>query len=576
VITIIVPARGESKGLPGKNLALVGGVSLVGRAVLNGLEALSRIGEEGRIVCSTDDTAIAGEARSWGAEVPFLRPPELASDDARSMDVVLHALSELGVTDGPVILLQPTSPLASPEDVIEGLRIHRESGDPVVSVCTVDHPVEWTFRLGSEGRLNRLGSKQVPSRRQDSAGVVQLNGAVYVADAAWLTEHQTFVSDRTRAFSMPAERSVDVDTEHDLAEARRMIESQCSPVFSLGTREIGIGKPVFVIAEAGVNHNGDLGVALRLVDVAVDSGADAVKFQTFRSESIISETAPMAEYQRRNVGHDETQLEMARRLEMDERSTRAVRDHCRSRNIMFLSTPFDEVSADLLESLGVPAFKVGSGELTNHRFLKYLAQKNLPLLVSTGMSNLQEVAAAVRAIRSAGDPPLCLLHCVSNYPADPEDSNLAAMRTMREAFGCPVGWSDHTLGIHVSLAAVALGASVIERHYTLDRSMPGPDHRASLEPGELRDLVRQIRDVEVSLGDGEKTPRESERHTADVARRSLHASRDIEDGQRITAEDLTILRPGTGIPADRFDEIVGRRACRRMPSGAMISESDLE
>jgi len=354
------------------------------------------------------------------------------------------------------------------------------------------------------------------------------------------------------------------------------VQLDLRPEVRLRDRIIGPGHPVFVIAEAGVNHNGDMGLARRLVDAAAAAGVDAVKFQTFKAEKVVGVSAPQAEYQKANTGREESQLEMVRRLELGPDELAIVRHRCIERNILFLSTPFDEGSADLLEDLGVPGFKVGSGEITNHRFLAYLAAKGRPLLVSTGMASLGEVEAAVAAIRAAGDPPICLFHCVSNYPTDPADCNLKAMATLRDWFRCPVGWSDHTLGSHVSCAAVALGAELIEKHFTVDRSLPGPDHRASLEPSQLRDLVRQIRDVEASLGDGEKIPRDSERNTADVARRSLHASRDIHAGHRIAAGDLTVLRPGTGIPANRFDEIVGRRTRSRILTGTIIRESDLE
>ena len=344
----------------------------------------------------------------------------------------------------------------------------------------------------------------------------------------------------------------------------------------IADRLVGLGQQCFILAEAGVNHNGDLNLALQLVDAAAAAGADAVKFQTFDAARVVSPAAPQADYQKANTGREESQLEMVRRLELTPDELATVRQRCLDRDILFLSTPFDEGSADLLETLGVPAFKVGSGELTNHRFLAYLAAKGRPLLVSTGMTSMDEVEAAVAVIREAGDPPICLLHCVSNYPADPADCNLEAMATMRDRFQCPVGWSDHTLGAHVACAAVALGADVVEKHFTLDRRMPGPDHKASLEPAELRELVRQIRDVEAALGDGMKAPRESERNTAEVARRSLHASRDIQPGQRIEAGDLVALRPGTGIPAARFEDIVGRRVRSPIPAGAMIRESDLE
>ena len=344
----------------------------------------------------------------------------------------------------------------------------------------------------------------------------------------------------------------------------------------LGARTIGPGAPVFIVAEAGVNHNGDEELARRLVDAAGAAGVDAVKFQTFRSEKVISVSAPQADYQRVNTGRSETQLEMARRLEMGAEQTERISDHCRRAGVVFLSSPFDEDSADLLERLGVPAFKVGSGELTNHRFLSYLAGKGRPLLLSTGMATIEETAAALEVVERAGNPQLCLFHCVSSYPTPPSECNLRAMEAMRARFRLPVGWSDHTLGIHVSVAAVALGAHLIEKHFTLDRGLPGPDHAASLEPDELAALVRQIREVEQALGDGVKRRMPCEENTALVARRSVHLARTVEAGQTLVTDDLMVLRPGTGIPAEKIDSLPGRRLRRSMAAGEMLSEDDLE
>lgn len=308
--------------------------------------------------------------------------------------------------------------------------------------------------------------------------------------------------------------------------------------------------PIFIIAEAGVNHNGDLRMAKRLVDAAKRCGADAVKFQSFKAERIASRHAALAEYQKKSV-RGVSQLEMIRRLELDEEAHRVLFSYCRKERIQFLSTPFDEGSADLLERLGVKAYKLPSGELTNKGLLEHVARKRKPLYLSTGMSTLAEVRAAVGWIRAAGRAPLTLLHCVTEYPAPAAEINLRAMRTLREAFGLPVGYSDHTMGIEVPTAAAALGASVIEKHFTLDRGLPGPDHKASLEPPEFADMVRAIRQVEAALGDGIKRPAPCERKNIAIARKSLVAARDLERGHVLRRGDLLAKRPGTGIsPAD--------------------------
>jgi N,N'-diacetyllegionaminate synthase len=344
----------------------------------------------------------------------------------------------------------------------------------------------------------------------------------------------------------------------------------------LSDRLIGEGEPVFVIAEAGVNHNGDLNRALELVHAAAASGADAVKFQTFDPNAIATRTAPLAQYQRRQGPEGADQVSMLEALRLDDDAFRTVALECAARGIVFLSTPFDSRSADVLESLDVPAFKVGSGELTNIPFLEDLASRGRPLLVSTGMATMPEVTAAVDAIREQGATPFCLLHCVSSYPAPPEEANLKAMDTLRESFAVPVGFSDHTRGVDVSLAAVARGASLLERHLTMDRELPGPDHQASLEPDELADLIRRLRTLEISLGDGVKRPQPSELDTMKVARRSIVAARTMKSGEQISAADIAIKRPGGGLSPERLNSVIGVRLAHAIEADEPLTEAHLE
>jgi N,N'-diacetyllegionaminate synthase len=350
-----------------------------------------------------------------------------------------------------------------------------------------------------------------------------------------------------------------------------MIESQLQCTIQLGDRAIGAGRPCFVIAEAGVNHNGVMEMAMNLVDVAVAAGADAIKFQSFRTEAIVAPEAPKAQYQLQTTGAAESQFDMLKRLELSVASHTEIQQYCLSRNIVFLSTPFDLKSIDLLDSLGVPAFKISSGDLTNLPLLRHVASKRKPILLSTGMSNLQEVEEAVEVLSAAGCDQVILLQCVSNYPADPADGNLRAMQTMAERFGLPVGYSDHTTGIEIAIAAAALGACVIEKHFTLDRNLPGPDHRASLEPAELQAMIQGIHKVEAALGDGRKIPAASEANTASIARRSLMAAGDISAGTRLTAEMVVIKRPGNGLPPRMLNELIGRRVRVEVASGSMLS-----
>jgi N,N'-diacetyllegionaminate synthase len=339
---------------------------------------------------------------------------------------------------------------------------------------------------------------------------------------------------------------------------------------TIAGRVIGAGRPSFVIAEAGVNHNGSIDLGRKLIDVAVEAGADAVKFQTFKADKLASASAPKAKYQIDNTGTSESQHEMLRKLELTPAMQDAMAAHCRERGILFLSTPFDADSADELEAIGVPAFKVPSGEITNIPLLKHIARKGKPMIVSTGMAYLGEVETALRAIVEERNDAVAVLHCVSNYPAADADVNLRAMATMADAFRVPIGYSDHSAGIAISLAAVALGATIIEKHFTIDRTLPGPDHVASLEPNELRDLIRGIRSVEAALGDGIKRPTAAEASTADVARRSLVAARPLAAGTVLAEDHIAILRPGTGLAPAMLPQLVGRTLRTAVDEGTLF------
>jgi N,N'-diacetyllegionaminate synthase len=339
------------------------------------------------------------------------------------------------------------------------------------------------------------------------------------------------------------------------------------PLVAAG-RRIGPSLPVFVIAEAGVNHDGDLDRAKRLAEVAASAGADAVKFQTFNTGRLVSAAAgPVHGASSPAASH----IEMLRRLELPAAAHLELVTHCRHLGITFLSTPFDEESADLLETLDVPAFKISSGDITNVPLLEHVARKYRPVFLSTGMSSHDEVAAAVGVVRAAGNEELALLHCVSTYPADPADCNLRVLETMAVAFGVPVGYSDHTLGIEIAVAAVALGACIIEKHFTLDRRSPGPDHHASLEPAELAALVRAIRNTEAALGHGRKEAVPNEAVNARLARRSLVAARDIPVGTRLTRTLIAVKRPGTGLPPAMLPSLLGRIARVDVPADCLLT-----
>lgn len=330
----------------------------------------------------------------------------------------------------------------------------------------------------------------------------------------------------------------------------------------------------FIIAEIGVNHNGSLDLARQLIDAASRAKADAVKFQTFRAEDLVTPDARKADYQIENTGDAGNQFDMLKALELSEDQFRELVEYCGKVGIQFLSTPFSEDAADLLERVGVDAFKISSGDLTHLPMLAHISRKGKPIILSTGMGNISDIEAALDVIKAAGHAPVSLLHCVSNYPAAAKDCNLAAIDTMARAFALPVGWSDHTEGAAISWAAVARGATIIEKHITLDRNLPGPDHKASMEPSEFSDFVAGIRAIEAAIGTGIKAPTEAEKKTALVGRRSLVSTRPLPTGHVITAEDLAIMRPGTGLAPAQREVVIGLRLTRDVAAHQPLTLAD--
>jgi N,N'-diacetyllegionaminate synthase len=319
---------------------------------------------------------------------------------------------------------------------------------------------------------------------------------------------------------------------------------------------------VFIIAEAGVNHNGNLEIAKRMIDAAVIFGADAIKFQTFHADKIVIRAAEKAKYQIENTDNTEAQFDMLKKLELNEDSHHKLINYCQKKDIKFLSTAFDLGSIDLLEGLNVPIHKVPSGEITNLPYLIKIAQTGKPVILSTGMSTLEEVRAAVDILRRSGSGEITVLHCNTEYPTPYEDVNLRAMLTIQKELGVKAGYSDHTPGIEVPVAAVAMGAAVIEKHFTLDKNMEGPDHKASLEPDEFAAMVRAIRNIEKALGSSEKRPSPSEIKNMIIARKSIVAARDITKGEIFTEDNITVKRPGNGISPMKWFEVLGTTAAR--------------
>jgi N-acetylneuraminate synthase len=361
---------------------------------------------------------------------------------------------------------------------------------------------------------------------------------------------------------------VERDTVENIQKNRTMI--------SIGNKKIGELEPCFIIAEAGVNHNGNISSARRLIDAASDAGADAVKFQTFKTENLVTPYAEKAEYQEKNDPTEMTQFEMLKKLEFSEAEFKKLSTHAKKKGIVFLSTAFDDESLDLLVRLDVPAFKIPSGEITNFPCMDKIAMQKKPVILSTGMSTMEEVKEAVTYLQEHGCRDIILLHCTTSYPAPLKSVNLRVLDTLRDVFHLPVGYSDHTEGILVPIAAVARGASVVEKHFTLDRTLPGPDHAASIEPDELKTMISVIRKVEQVLGTSDKKPESCEISNRNVVRKSVVASENIPKGSLLSESMLTLKRPGTGIEPKYLQDLVGKRVKKAINKDTLISRDMIE
>lgn len=329
-------------------------------------------------------------------------------------------------------------------------------------------------------------------------------------------------------------------------------------------------KKTFIIAEAGVNHNGNFENAKKMIDIAKESGVDAIKFQTFKAEKVVSKFAEKAEYQKTNTGNLESQLEMVKKLELSFSDFKALKEYSEEKGILFLSTPFDFESIEFLKSLGMEIWKIPSGEITNLPYLEKIAKIGKKIIMSTGMCELSEIEEALKVLKEAGAKDVSILHCNTEYPTPMKDVNLLAMLGLKEKFEVEVGYSDHTLGIEIPISAVALGAQIIEKHFTLDKNMEGPDHVASLNPEELKEMVKAIRNIEIALGSKEKFVSESEFKNRAIARKSIVANRQIKVGETLTEENLTVKRPGTGISPMKWKTVIGTKALKDFEEDEMI------
>jgi N-acetylneuraminate synthase/N,N'-diacetyllegionaminate synthase len=340
----------------------------------------------------------------------------------------------------------------------------------------------------------------------------------------------------------------------------------------ISNKFIGEDQPTFIIAEAGVNHNGKLELAKKLVDIAVKTGADAVKFQTFKTEGLVTADADSMSYAKKNIRKDLKQIELIKSLELPYDNFVTLKNYCDDKKIIFLSTPHSFDAIDFLENL-TPAYKFGSGDITNIPSLNYAAKKNKPIILGTGMANLDEVKLAIDSIKKTGNQQVIALHCTTNYPSSLDEVNLRAMITMQRELNCLVGYSDHSLGLTVPIIAASLGAVIIEKHFTIDKTLPGPDHKASLDPNELSTMIKEIRNVETILGSFDKKPSQSEKQFINLIRKSIVAKKDIDKGSTITEEFITIKRPGTGLNPIFFEEILGKKAKENIKKDTIIQKN---
>ena len=574
-VLAIVPARANSQRLPNKNTAELGGLSLVAwalRKLLDLQALLSETDTEIEFALSTDSRQIASEwPHPWTPSE--LRPAELATKDTSTELVVDHVLSEVGAKFHYVLVVQPTSPLVEPRDLLRLIYKLQEGESSAVLVARWDHPPTWTVCLDENRNLTTPWSGKFEG--QDLFRPV---GAWAVTRNHWDKRKKLAVPGESSVVEVPLDRGIDIDTEHDLAFAEAILrrQSRAGSAFSINGTAVGSDHPCYIVAEAGVNHNGDASLARELIDRAVYAGADAIKFQLFKASEISRRDAPLAKYQRVPGSERQSQYELLRNLEIPESVMRDLFAYARARGIEIFATAFDEGSLRALLELKVGVLKVPSGELTNQLLLKRIGATRLPVMVSTGMSTMWEVMDAVSCLSSSGSESLAVLHCVSCYPAPREACNLRAMDEISVATGHAVGWSDHCAGWSVAVAAAAAGATIIEKHLTIDKNMNGPDHASSADPEEFKEMVERVRLTERAMGMKSKAPQKCELDVQGVARRSLVVVKDLNAGHRIKYSDLAARRPAVGLSPSLVNFVCGKVLLKRKARGDTIQWADFD
>ncbi len=581
-IWAVIPARGESKGIPCKDLVDLAGRPLIAYTIEQALQSKHIDG----VFVSTEDDEIKGISVAYGASI-IDRPAELNTDEFLSIDVLKHAIRYLerkqGLRVRNVALLLPTTPLRRVEDIDQAIALFfTQAADAVVSV--VKAPLScnpYCAMKMVDGRLVMMFEEGARSTgRQAIPDVFWRGGQISITTSEHLFRYGDWYEGDCRPYICSEETSLNIDTMTKLKIAEERIYGQRAKkvegiAFDIGGRLVGHAQPCFIVAEAGVNHNGDMKLAAALIDAAADAGVDAIKFQFFDPQNVVTASSPMAEYQKVNLGGEQSQLEMLQKLVISDTELPALKQYAEQKGLLFLCTSHSGAREYAkLDEIGVPAHKVGSGDLLNVPVLEYLARSRKPVILGTGMATMEEVMQAYRFLVRNGNEQVIFLHCTTDYPCSLEDVNMKAMTTMKRELECPVGYSDHSLGIEVPMMAVALGACVLEKHFTLDKNLPGPDHRASILPSALKAMVSKIRTIEAAMGAPIKRPSPRERQTAKVARKSLVYSRDLEKGTVVAPEDIAVKRPGTGLSPIRFYEMLGRKLGKSVEKDQLVAEGD--
>jgi len=581
-IWAIVPARGGSKGIPKKNIIDVAGKPLIAYTIEQGLASQHIDG----VFVSTDDPDIKKVAKEYGADI-IDRPDALAGDESPTLEALRHGIAflnkEKGVGAENIILLQATTPLRRVEDIDSAISLYfDEDADAVVSGVIAPHSYNpyWAKKIADEQLHMMFDSEKIANRRQDLPEIFWHNGQIYIAGKELLLSHGDWYRGKCLPYICPEETFVNIDTLHDLSLADNLIREQRRQMVSqitlrIGEKAIGYGKPCFIIAEAGINHNGDLNLALKLVDAAAKAGVDAVKFQFFDPANVATPATSLANYQQKNIGSTGNQIDMLKKVALTESDLGKLKLYAEKKGLIFLCTSHSGVNEfKILDRMGVAAYKVGSGDLLNLPVLQYLAGTGKPIIMGTGMATMKEVKMIARFLKQSGSRQFVFLHCTTEYPCPFDQINMKALSTMMDEIECPIGYSDHSLGIEVPLMAVSLGACVLEKHFTLDRMLPGPDHQASILPDKLAKMVRQVRNIENARGKAQKMPTAGEIETALVARKSLVYAGDRPEGTVLGEDDIMIKRPGTGLSPLRYFEILGKKIKRSVLKNGLVDPKD--